>query len=283
MHLGPNIRGGSQSFFGQYLLVFNFKKNFMRLFGIYSFLFWSVVLLSTACTDTLKEDLSLTHREYLSLGVPDNKKIWTQEDYIDAFIALNKLKLTKPSSLPRKNSKKSGVFFDRMISDENFSFLKVDTVSLSEKAYQIQYYSSIQNELITLYTNVLTKDQYYYRELIELYIFGLNVTQKKLDLADKIMRSDETADKNLQYGLYSVQLGYLEMVLYILENHNLSTSYTEKDHARLSKGVIESVKNNKDWMKPNDVEKLKEKFQMAINNTPSKIAMKNYSELIETW
>jgi len=255
----------------------------MRLYRNYHIILWAILFISTSCSKTIEKDLSLTRQEYLALGIPDYNKIWTQEEYIDAFIAMNKLKLTNPSGLPRKNSKRSGEFFGRMISDENFSFLNEDTVSLSEKAYQIQYYSSIQNALITLYTNVLTKDQYYYRELIDLYIFGLNVTEKKLDLADKIMKSEDAADKKMQYGLYSVQLGYLEMVLYILENHNLSTSYTEEDHERLSKSVVESVKNNKTWMSPKDAERLKQKFQMVIDNTHSETARENYLELIETW
>jgi len=263
----------------EYLLL----MNIMRSVSNYYFLLWIILIISSSCSKNVDKDLSLTRKEYLSLGVPDYDQIWTQNEYIDAFIALNKLKLTKPSSLPRKNSKKSRQFFERMISDENFSFLQVDTVSLSEKAYQIQYYSSIQNELVRLYTIVLHKDQYYYQELIDLYIFGLNVTQKKLNLANKIMKSESAADKNMQYGLYSVQLGYMEMVLYILDNHNISSSYSKSDHERLSSSVVESVMNNKEWMKPNDVEKLKQKFQMVVDNTPSDIVRENYLKLIETW
>jgi hypothetical protein len=255
----------------------------MRFYRNYYFILWAIFLLSASCSRTIENDLSLTQQEYEALGVPSYDKIWTQEDYIDAFIALNKLKLTNPSSLPRKNSKKSGAFFVRMISDENFSFLNEDSSSLSEKAYLIQHYSSMQNELVRLYTNVLSKDQYYYQELIDIYIFGLNVTQKKLDLADRIMNSEEQADKNMQYGLYSVQLGYLEMVLYILENHNLSTSYSEEDHKKLSTSVVESVKKNKVWMKPQDAERIKKRFQMVIDNTSSEATRDNYRELIETW
>lgn len=255
----------------------------MRFYRNFYFILWSVLIISSSCSRTIEDDLSLTPQEYEALGVPSYEKIWTQDDYINAFMAFNKLKLTNPSSLPRKHSNKSGAFFDRMISEENFSFLNVDTIPLSEKAYEIQYYSRIQNELVSLYTNILTKDQYYYRELIDLYIFGLNVTQKKLDLADKIMKSEDTRDRNMQYGLYSVQLGYLEMVIYILANHNLSTSYSEEEHKKLTISVVESVKKNKVWMKPEDAEKLREKFQMVINNTTSETTRENYRELIETW
>jgi len=255
----------------------------MRSLNNYYFFLWVILIISSSCSKRVDKDLSLTRQEYLALGVPDYDNIWTQDDYIDAFTILNKLKLTKPSSLPKKDSKKSGKLFERIISDENFAFLLVDTLSLSEKAYQIQYYSSIQNELVRLYTIVLNKDQYYYQELIEIYIFGLNVTQKKLDLANKIMKSEAGEDKKMQYGLYSVQLGYMEMVLYVLENHNISTSYSKKDHEHLSKKVVESVMKNKDWMKPKDAEILKQKFQMVIDNTTSEATRENYRELLETW
>ncbi len=75
----------------------------------------------------------------------------------------------------------------------------------------------------------------------------------------------------------------MEMVLYILDNHNISSSYSKNDHERLSNSVVESVMNNKAWMKPNDVEKLKQKFQMVIDNTPSDIVRENDLKLIETW
>ena len=97
------------------------------------------------------------------------------------------------------------------------------------------------------------------------------------------MQSEAATDKQMQYGLYSVQLGYLEMVLYILDNHNISTSYSKKDHERLSNKVAESVRKNKKWMKTADAEILKQKFQMVIDNTASDATRQNYLDLIETW
>lgn len=254
----------------------------MKYRNIYLLLF-ALFLLSTSCSKKSEKDLSLTLKEYRTLGVPDHNKQWSQDDYLDAFIALNKLKLTKPSCLPRKNSKRSGELFYRMISEENLSFLQVDTTSFAEKAYQIQYYSSIQNELVKLYTIVLREDQYYYQELIDLYIFGLVVTQKKLDLANRISNSKDEADKKLQYGLYSVQLGYMEMIIYILENQNISISYSDKDHERISESVVESINENKEWMSNKDADIIKQKLQMVIDNTTSEITRGYYRKLLDTW
>ena len=254
----------------------------MKSWNVYIILL-IIFFVFTSCAKKIENDLSLTLKEYRALGVPDHNRQWSQDDYLDAFMALNKLKLTKPSSLPRKNSKRSGELFDRMISESNFSFLQADTTSLGEKAYQIQYFSSIQNELVKLYTIVLRKDQYYYQELIDLYIFGLVVTQKKLDLANKILNSNDEADKKLQYGLYSVQLGYMEMVIYILEIQNISISYSDKDHERICKSVVESINNNKAWMSAKDADTIKQKVKMVIDNSSSEIIRDNYLELLENW
>ncbi len=246
----------------------------------------SLILLITllfSCRKSGEEDLSLSVEEYRELGMPDYNKIWVQEDYIDAFIALNKLKLKNPSALPKIKSRKSGIYFNRMISEDNFSFINLDSLSLSDKAYEIQYYSSIINELIRMYTNVLDKEQYYYKELLELYIFGLNVTQKKLDLADQIMKSEDATDQRLQYGLYSVQLGYLEMILYILDNQNITSSYNEEDLKRLSEMVTESIRNNKNWMRSQDAERLKQKLQTVVDQSSSDITRSYYKQLLETW
>lgn len=242
-----------------------------------------LITLLFSCRKAEKDDFSLTVREYRELGLPEYNKIWTQDNYIDAFIALNKLKLKNPSALPKINSRKSAVYFKRMISEDNFSFINLDSLSLSDKAYEIQYYSSIINELIRMYTNVLNKEQYYYKELLELYIFGLNVTQKKLDLADQIMKSEDTSDQRLQYGLYSVQLGYLEMILYILDNQNTTSSYNEEDQKRLSELVSESIRNNKNWMRSQDAERLKQKLQTVVDHSSSEITRSYYKRLLETW
>lgn len=242
-----------------------------------------ILVLVSSCNKSIPDDQSFTISEYRSLGMPDHDKIWTQTDYMDAFIALNKVKIRKPKSLPRKKSGKSGAYFQRMLSEENFSFLEVDTMSLSDKAYEIQNYSNIQAELLRYYTDMFNTDQYYRAELIDIYIFGLDVSQKKLDLADKIMKSDDAQDKSLQYGLYSVQIGYMELVLYILENHTGSIASDNKDLERLSNALIASISSNRKWMKPADGDKILKKLQSITSDISSQEVRKNYQNLIDTW
>jgi len=215
--------------------------------------------------------------------MPDYKTAWTQEDYMNAFTDLNKLRLTRPSSLPRKNSAKSGAYFDRMMSEENFSFLHEDKLSLNEKAFQIQYYASLPNALIGIYSNGLNKDDFYHEELVEFYILGLYVSQKKLDLANKIMKSEDPAVKVLQNGLSSVQIGYLEMAFYALEKQNKTTVFTEKDLGRLSSYVSNSLTINKVWMNSKDAERIKQQLQKAVDNASFPRVRETYQNVINAW
>lgn len=229
------------------------------------------------------DDLSYDADEYVTMGMPDYKTAWTQDDYMNVFTSLNRLRLTKPSSLPKKNSAKSGAYFDRMLSEENFSFLQKETSTLTEKAYQIQYYAGLPNELINIYSNGLNKDELYHQELVEFYIFGLYVSQKKLDLANKIMQSEDPSVKNLQRGLVSVQRGYMEMTLYILENQIKSTVFTKNDLERLSIIVAKSIEINKVWMGITNADRIKQKLQEAVDNSSFPLVRDNYQNIIEAW
>lgn len=240
-------------------------------------------LFIVSCENYDEKDLTYSADAYVKMGMPDYKTAWTQEDYMNAFNALNRLRLTKPSSLPRKNSAKSGTYFDRMLSEENFSFLTEDRLSLSEKAFQIQYYASLPNALIGIYSNGLNKDDYYHEELVEFYIFGLWVSQKKLDLANKIMKSEDPNVKNLQRGLVSVQRGYMEMTLYILESQIKSTVFTKNDLELLSKTISKSLAINKVWMSSTDADQIKQKLQEVIDNTSFQIVRDSYQHIIHPW
>ncbi|MCK5368931.1 MAG: hypothetical protein KAQ62_10275, partial [Cyclobacteriaceae bacterium] len=145
------------------------------------------------------------------------------------------------------------------------------------------YYASLPNALIGIYSNGLNKDDYYHQELVEFYIFGLWVTQKKLDLANRIMKSEDPNVKNLQRGLVSVQRGYMEMALYVLENQNNSTVFTEKDLERLSNYVSKSLTINKVWMKSTDAEDVIKKLELVTKNTSSQIVRHNYQKVIDSW
>lgn len=233
-----------------------------------------------SCTNSSDKDSSLSLEEYQMMGLPNHSGIWSYEDYKEACAVLSNIKALKPFSLPKKESKKSGEIFYRMINPENLLFLQTDSLSLKEKAYLIQKYIDIQGCFVTAYTDLDNKEQFYNRELIDLYIFGLTIAQDMLDLGNLINESVENKDIEMQYGFRSIQNMYLTMVLYILENQQKSYFFEIKDLERLSDFLYNSVLINRDWMEDAAVKNIKLKVQKIIDNTSSEEIKGKYSKLI---
>jgi hypothetical protein len=80
----------------------------------------AILLLAASCS-LFEKDHTLKPEAYQRLGMPDYKKVWTNDDYVSCNITLSSLKINDPLSLPRKNSRKSGPLFKRMVSEENIS------------------------------------------------------------------------------------------------------------------------------------------------------------------
>ena len=240
-----------------------------------------VLFLTGSCEKSGKKDLSLSVEGYKKLGMPDPSQIWKQSDYRQAYMVLSQLKSSQPLSLPQKGSKKSGQYFDRLVSLENLSFLKDESIPLHERAYRIQSYILIENDLADIYTNIYGEDQYYDNELIELYLFGLIITQEMLDLSYKINESNDAQDRQMQSGFGSIQYTYLTMLSYILDNQKNSAAYRIEDLERLTDSISSSVLKNKEWMEASARERLKDQMNLVIDNVSSKHIKNKYLKLIE--
>ena len=234
-----------------------------------------------SCGTFTDKDLSLTPEEYKALQMPEHSRIWDQEDYWAAYSALLKVKNQKPYSLPRKGSTKSGKYFDCMINMENFSFLNSDTLSLKEKAYRIQPFLIIQSELADVYTNIYGEEQYYNRELIDLYLLGLSIADKMLELANRINSSENPEDKSMQSGYDAIQFSFITTVQFILEKQKNPSIYDEYDLERLSDSVVISIQRNLDWMSPADKDLIKNQVSNVIDGVSSRHIRKNYQNLID--
>jgi len=234
-----------------------------------------------ACKTTKESDSSLTLEEYRKLGVPDYDTIWGLGDYADAFNVLNTLKLEQPFALPTRDSKKSGALFNRMINLENLSFLQDETLPLYQKAHVIKLYLSVQNDFIDFYTNILMKKQYYNRELVDIYIFGLRVTQKMLDLAHQINESDDPGDVMIQSGYKSIQDIYMMSLTECLRIQQQPSEYPEKALELLTDSLSSSVRRNKVWFDEDDSEKIRQAMLTVIDSTSSRKIINDYRDLIE--
>lgn len=224
----------------------------------------------------------MTSGEYIKLGLPEYSRAWTLEDYQNVCEVLNDIKNAKPGSLPRKNSDRSGMYFDRIINPDNLDFLLDETLTYKQKAYKIQAYIAIHSYLIKIYTTIEKTEQYYNQELIDLYIMGLTITQNMLDLGNKINKSIDENDIEMQSGFRSIQYMHITMVLFVLENQEKFSSFETTDLKRLSDFVSSSVLINKDWMEPAAVEGIKLQLQKVIDNTSSKHVIEKYNKLIKS-
>ncbi len=239
------------------------------------------IFIGLSCNRTSDNDLSLTTEEYQNMGLPDHSGIWDYEDYKEACVILNNIKAIKPFALPKKGSKKSGEIFERMINSDNLSFLQDDTFSLNEKAYQIQKYINIQGCFVTAYTDLNNTEQFYNRELIDLYIFGLTIAQDMLDLGHLINESVADEEIEMQSRFPSIQYMYVTMVLFVLENQQKSFFFRQDDLERLSDFLYNSVLINREWMEDAPAEEIKQQVQRIIDGTSSEQIKKKYNMLID--
>jgi hypothetical protein len=215
------------------------------------------------------------------MGLPDPSDTWDYKDYTEACVVLSNIKSLKPFSLPKKGSKNSGDIFDRLINPDNLLFLQDDNLSLNEKAYRIQKYINVQGCFVTAYTDLNTQVQFYNRELIDLYLFGLTIAQDMLDLGNLINESIDEKDIEMQYGFRSIQFMYITMVLYVLENQQKSYFFQENDLERLSNFVYNSVLINREWMEDAVVEDIRKQVQKIVQDTSSDGVRKKYNMLLD--
>lgn len=240
-----------------------------------------VLVSSLACSRSPQKDYTLTPEEYREMGLPDHTSTWDYEDYKEACIVLNNIKAVKPFSLPRKDSKRSEAVFSRLTDPGNLEFLMDESLSLHERAYRIQPYIDLQGCFVTVYTSTSQSEQYYNRELIDLYIFGLTIAQEMLDLGQQINESVEEEAVEMQYAYNSIRHLYITMVNFILENQQKSWFFEEKDLIRLSEFLVNSLIINREWIDDEPARDIVSRAKRILDTTDSEEIRKQYNELVD--
>jgi hypothetical protein len=252
----------------------------MNRFKISATILTIIVLITVSC-DSSKKDQSLTAEEYEKMGMPDHTKLWSNKAYTQAFNVLSKVKLNNPLSYPRKDSRKSGVVFSRFVNKENLSFLDDPSISLIDKAFEMQTLSSAQSTLRRKYTDEFRTEQYYNEELIETYIFGLYVQERMFELARIILNSDDVHLANMKAGIKMVANGYVQLSCLLLGEQIKSDVYKKKGLDRLSTEMARSLKDNLKWLEPADLQKITVSIQNAIEKAPTEYVKNQYQEVLE--
>jgi len=251
------------------------KANFLKHFFLAA-----CILTLSSCTDR-REDHSLSVDAYMKQGMPDPGKKWDMTDYTEAHNVLAKIKWERPFELPAKDSEKSGLLFEHMISLDNFTFLQDSTMSLNVKAERISEFMRVYDYWIDVYTNPTLKRNYYDREIIDIQIFNLRLTEAMLNLAHKINRSDDPADIALQYGYRSIKGNYLTCLNNDLKTQSHTSEFADQDLERMADSVFNSVMRNKEWMDSSEVSELKVSLHLVMDSTASDYIRSKYKRLEE--
>ena len=244
------------------------------------FLVLSVFLLLFSACSTKNKDRSIDMKELKKMGMPDCDKLWTGKEYGKAYSILMGIKNNQPYKLPRKGSEKSGEVFNRLISRENMSFLENDSIPLNVRAEVILRFLSTYEDVIDIYTNILMKKQYYTPELVDIYLFGLDIMQNMLILGEKINKSTEPDDVAFQEGFPAIQNFYISMLKKDLKIQLNSSEYKPEELETLCEGISESIKKNAGWFNQKQSASLKEGIQTVIDSTASEKIRIEYKKLL---
>ena len=189
------------------------------------------------------------------------------------------MKWEKPRQLPVRGSEKSGMLFEQMLSLDYLSFLQDSAITLNEKAHLIQDFGAVYERWVDVYTIPTLEPNYYQREITDIRIFNLRLTEAALNLAHEINKSDDPADIGLRYGYRSIKRAYLECLNNYLQPRSYALQFADEDMARMVDSIHQSTMRNKTWMDSSEVQKLKNSLQLAIDSTSSSALRDKYERL----
>jgi hypothetical protein len=245
-----------------------------------SSLLFIIVFLLCIVSCNKESDYSYPLEKYLELGIPDCNRAWGMSEFGNVIATLRDIENSEPLSLPRKGSRKSGKLFEHMVSMDNLSFQNNNSLPLYERAYRMQSFVRIQSEYIDIYTDLYNREQYYNEELIDLYIYGISITQEMLNLAYKINESDEPGDIELRSGFHAIQYGHVFMLSNCLDKQKNTSVYNTEDLETLSDSIMVSIRRNMYWFDSTAVEKIKQNMRVVIDSSSSEKIRNKYSEII---
>ena len=247
------------------------KYYFLLVMAAFSFMI--------SCNSKEYKDYSLQLEQYREMGIADPSEVWDFDDIRTAHNSLSGIKWDKPYQLPRQDSEKSGVLFDRMVGLENMTFLQDDTLKLHEKAYYALEFLRMMERWRELYTNPIWKTQYYQRELVEININEVRVTQIMVEIADQIMESDDPVDRILQEGVPTVKESYVSSLKKALMAQNMTSAVLKEDIDRMADSLGVSVLRNRGLLDMSSMKDIKESLRAYADSTSSDYVRTHYTEL----
>lgn len=245
-------------------------------------LLFLVLLSGSSCKSLFRKDRSLTVKEYQAMGMPSVDTVWTEEKLLKAHNTIAYQRSKNFFALPKKESRRSSAVFNRIISRENLFFLDDTTLSLRDKAYDIQSFSSFLHELGRMYTDVFRSRQYYSAELIDIYTFELYVRKKMFELADKIDRSDKPDDIRMQQGRIAIVAGYVHLVGSLMGEQVRTRSYSRGELEKLRNEVVQSITENIHYLDNGSKQKIAADIKNLLEKHPAGYIGRKYNKALKT-
>ena len=242
----------------------------------------TIILITASCKNIFRKDLSLTEKEYTAKGMPDIGKAWSEPELIKAHVTLGSLRTKNFLSLPVKGSRKSGRVFSRIISRENLSFLDDPSKPLRDKAFEIQTLANFLNEISEMYHDNLKIEQYYSKEIMDIFIFEISVREKMLELAEKIMNSRDPEDRAMSSGRPAIVGSYVNLIRVLVREQEKTKSYTSGELKRLSGAVLKSVRENLKYLDSESKQKLSSEIRNSFEKIKSGSARKDIDEMLKS-
>jgi len=233
-----------------------------------------LIMATLSCTRGSK-DYSIRNDEYTKLGMPDHTKKWNTDDYGEANITLSTLRNEAPLSFPRKFSDKSGKVFNRLVSEENLSFVYDTTINLKIRAYMIMHYPRIIGEFENLYSYEEKGRLIYCEELIGIFEFNLSIQNKMLELSAIIDASDDVNLSGFKDGKLTVRHYYLEFISSLPAKITRPGFKSARGVDELFKAICESVNTNSFWMTAPDKAKMVSAIRSLTGITRSRALKKD--------
>ena len=239
-----------------------------------------LILLLISCQRTVQQDQSFTLEEYQKRGIPELDLSWEIEDYELVYEQLSKIKFQQAMSLPRKDSKKSGMLFDRLISGENLAFVDNDSIPLADKVFRIRYFGDFMDDLIYIYTDIFSREQYYNVELTYLYAAKLAVGEKMMDLAKRILSSESEDDRSYVSGLEAIRYIYLNKLHFVMEKQQFRSLYSKKEYRMLCDSVAAALNRNMEWFDAEMASKMAQQLQLVTDSVDIPAVHRQYQEIL---
>jgi hypothetical protein len=239
------------------------------------------ILIFLSCKSGKHTDQSLSVGDYHDLGVPDPEQVWNVEDVMLAIDVFAGMKWERPYALPRKGSKKSGALFKRMIALENMTFLYNDTVSRHDKALMSLQFLHIFEKWKDVYTHPMWTNQYYHRELVEININEVRLTEAMVDLSKKVIASDEPAVTMLKAGVPQIKKNYISSIVNALNLQSHNSQFLEKDMLLLTDSLCSTLIRNRSWMDSSVTSGLRRSVELVLDSTASEDVRRKYDILLE--